>query len=143
MRHLFFSLTILTIISCNPKKGDRIADENARNMSAFSKDSTTVSVIDLVHDFGKATEGDKVEYHYRFVNTGNKPMVIDNAIASCGCTVPEKPEKPVLPGDTGVIKVVFNSANRAGEVSKTITVQANVKPKFPELLLKGFVEEKK
>ena len=69
--------------------------------------------------------------------------MIDRASASWGCTVREKPEKPVMPGDTGFIKVVFNSKGRVGLVDKNITVISNAKPEFPTLLLTGEVIEKK
>jgi len=66
------------------------------------------------------TEGEKVIYNYRFKNTGTKPLVIVEATASCGCTVPQKPEKPILPGETGFIKVVFDSKNRVGEAHRPL-----------------------
>ena len=66
------------------------------------KDPTTVQMIDSVYDFGQYDEGEIVEYSYQFKNTGNKPLVVSNAHASCGCTVPEKPEKPIIPGEMGL-----------------------------------------
>ena len=92
-----------------------------------------------MYNFGKVVDGDKVEYNYRFRNTGNKPLVIINASASCGCTVPQKPEKPILPGEIGFIKVVFDSRGRIGETHKSITVTSNAHPGFPELKLEGEV----
>jgi Protein of unknown function (DUF1573) len=103
------------------------------------KDTTTVELTDTVYNFGTITEGDKVEYSFRFKNTGNKPLVISNAHASCGCTVPEKPEKPVMPGETSFIKVVFNSKGKSGHQEKTIFVSSNARPAFPELVLSGKV----
>ncbi len=78
----------------------------------------TVQIIDSAYDFGSVTDGKKVEYNYRFRNTGNKPLIIASAMASCGCTVPEKPEEPVKPGETGFLKVVFNSSGRVGQFIK-------------------------
>ena len=131
------------LFSCDVKKRDRIADEasNAREMAL--KDSTTVLVIDSTHNFGRVTDGDMVEYKFRFLNTGKKPLIITNASASCGCTVPEKPDLPILSGDTGYIKVVFNSKGRAGSTHKSIHVTSNAKPVFTDLLLTGEVVEKK
>ena len=65
------------------------------------------------HDFGKIKQGIPVTYSFEFKNTGDKPLVVENASASCGCTVPEKPEKPIEPGSTGVIKVQYNAAATA------------------------------
>ena len=106
-------------------------------------DTTTVQMIDSVYDFGKVTDGEKVIYNYRFKNTGSKPLIISSASASCGCTVPEKPEEPVKPGETGFLKVVFNSEGRVGPTHKTITVISNAYPAFPVLLLTGEVVSKK
>ena len=111
--------------------------------SQFFNDTTTVHMLDSIYDFGKVTEGTKVVYNYHFVNTGKKPLVIASARASCGCTVPEKPEEPVKPGETGTLKVVFNSADRPGPTHKTITVVSNAYPAFPVLELTGEVDAKK
>ena len=103
-------------------------------------DPTTVQIIDSVYDFGKITEGEVIEFSYRFKNIGNKPLIItEQPHASCGCTVAERPEEPILPGDTGFIKVKFNSENRPGEARKSVTVASNANPAFPELLLMGEV----
>ena len=103
------------------------------------KDSTTVQIIDSAYNFKPVTDGEKVEFSYRFKNTGTKPLVIVDATASCGCTVPQKPEKPILPGETGFIKIVFDSKGRVGEAHKTINVISNAKPEFPALILTGNV----
>lgn len=70
-------------------------------------------------------EGQRVEVVFKFTNTGKNPLVIKNVSASCGCTVPEKPEEPVLPGKEGYIKGIFNSSGFAGTNHKTIYVDAN------------------
>ena len=62
------------------------------------------------HDFGKIKQGVPVTFNFEFKNISDKPVVVENASASCGCTVPEKPEKPIAPGETGKIKVQFNAA---------------------------------
>ena len=143
----YFILFILPVclFSCDIKRKDRIADDSAKTKAELdaANDSTTVQMIDSAYNFGKAVDGEKVEYSYRFKNTGKKALVVTNASASCGCTVPEKPEKPILPGETGFIKIVFNSAGRVGEAHKTITVTSNAYPGFPMLELTGEVIPKK
>lgn len=136
---LLFLAVGAMLVSCDVKKRDRIVDDASKERDMGLRDSTTVLIIDPTHDFGKAKEGDKVEVSYRFKNTGNKPLIIVNTSASCGCTVPEKPELPILPGDTGVIKVVFNTANKVGMNEKRITVVSNARPDFTQLLLTGEV----
>ena len=139
-----FLLSILSLlfVSCDVRKKDTQSNVNGVQQPAPVKDPTTVQIIDSAYNFGQVTEGDIVEYSYRFKNTGSKPLVIINASASCGCTVPEKPEQPVLPGETGFIKVKFNSEHRVGQAHKTITITSNAQPEFPELVLNGEVKEK-
>ena len=100
-------------------------------------------MIDSVYDFGKVTDGEKVEFSFRFKNTGKNPLIVSNAVASCGCTVPEKPEEPIKPGETGFIKVMFNTQGRVGPAHKTVTITSNANPAFPLLELKGDVTEAK
>jgi hypothetical protein len=70
-------------------------------------------------------EGQRVEVVFKFTNTGKNPLIIKNVSASCGCTVPEKPEEPILPGKEGYIKGIFNSSGFPGTNHKTIYVDAN------------------
>ena len=138
---LLFAITGF-FISCDVRKKDKIADDAAKLHEQALKDTTSVQVIDTAYNFGQVAEGEKVEYNYRFRNTGRKPLIILNATASCGCTVPQKPEKPILPGETGFIKVVFDSKNRVGAAHKSITITSNAHPEFPELQLSGEVIKK-
>lgn len=92
-----------------------------------------------MYDFGKIKEGQNVEINFRFKNTGNAPLVIGKAEPSCGCTVTEKPEQPVMPGETGYIKARFNSEGRQGTAHKAVNVVSNADPAFPPLLIKGEV----
>ena len=141
-RLVFIVLTMTVFFSCDIKRKDKIADDAAKKFEQALKDTTEVQLIDSVYNFGKVTEGSKVEYNFRFKNIGKKPLLVTNATASCGCTVPEKPEKPIMPGEVGFIKVVFNSKNKIGHNEKTIMVAANVNPEFPEMKLIGEVEAK-
>jgi len=138
------ALIASSLIACDVRTKDKIADGSLKanandTTNSASNTPTTVQVIDTVFDFGKVTEGEMVEFSYRFKNTGSNPLVISNATASCGCTVPEKPEAPIKPGEQGYIKVKFNSEGRVGMAHKTVTVTSNANPVFPELLLKGEV----
>ena len=127
------------IFSCNIRNTKNKPDVQAANLTGHFTDSTTVEMIDTAYNFGKVTDGEKVEYSYRFRNTGKHPLIVSSAVASCGCTVPEKPEEPLKPGETGFLKVVFNSKGRVGEVHKEITVTSNAYPAFPVLQLTGQV----
>jgi hypothetical protein len=129
----------LLLLSCDFRRKDKIADDGAQLTEKALKDSTTVQIIDSAYNFGTVTDGEKVEYSYRFKNTGTKPLVIITASASCGCTVPQKPEKPILPGETGFIKVVFDSKGRVGLTHKSVTITSNARPDFLPLELTGDV----
>ncbi len=134
------------VASCDVKRKDKINDDSNNSDSAKKANAlnnpTTVALIDSVFNFGTISEGEKVEFSYRFKNTGTTALMIMSASASCGCTVPEKPEKPILPGEEGFIKVVFNSSGKSGHNSKDITVNANTSPAFPVLKLTGEVTPK-
>jgi archaellum component FlaG (FlaF/FlaG flagellin family) len=138
-KYFLIFATATALVSCDVRRKDKVVDDGSKQMADALKDSTTVQLIDSVYNFGKIAEGEKVEYSFRFKNTGKKPLVVTNASASCGCTVPEKPEKPILPGETGFIKVIFNSKGKSNHQEKAITVSSNVKPFFPELKLVGDV----
>jgi len=138
-KYILFLLVSGTLISCDVKRKDKNAIDADIQKVLASKDSTTVQIIDTAYNFGKVTDGEKVAYSYRFRNTGTKPLVVVQASASCGCTVPQKPEKPIMPGEIGFIKIVFDSKGRVGQAHKTITVESNANPGFPPLILTGDV----
>lgn len=94
-------------------------------------------------DFGKIEEGKNLEVSFRFKNIGDKPLVISNVSASCGCTVPETPKKPYAPGETGVIKASFNSSGKVGSQSKQVNVFANLDPAMTSLNFRVEVKAKK
>ncbi len=77
------------------------------------------------YDFGTVKEGDDVVHEYEFKNTGDQPLQILRVEASCGCTTPEWPKTPVMPGKTGSIKVTFKSQGRVGPVNRDVTIQSN------------------
>ncbi|HMK03139.1 MAG TPA: DUF1573 domain-containing protein [Ferruginibacter sp.] len=138
-KYLLFLLVTAGLLSCDVRRKDKIADDASKQNELALKETTTVEIIDSVYNFGKVSDGEKVEYNFRFKNSGKKPLVIINATASCGCTVPQKPEKPIMPGEMGFIKAIFDSKGRVGEVHKTINVSSNANPGFPELVLLGEV----
>ncbi|GJM29200.1 MAG: hypothetical protein DHS20C17_18350 [Cyclobacteriaceae bacterium] len=91
-------------------------------------------------DFGAIPEGEVVEHTFTFTNTGEAPLIIQSASASCGCTVPSYSKEPVPVGSTGEIAVRFNSKGKKGNQAPTVTVTANTYPKIRKLRLKGSVD---
>lgn len=89
------------------------------------QEGAVISFEEDKHDFGDIYQGDKVEHIFTFENTGNEPLIITNVQTTCGCTAPEWPRDPVVPGQTADIKVVFNSAGKMGRQTKVITVVSN------------------
>jgi outer membrane murein-binding lipoprotein Lpp len=97
---------------------------------------------EMEYDFGTITEGDVVEHTFTFTNTGEAPLVIQNASASCGCTVPDWPKEPVAVGNTSEIRVRFDSSNKTGVQNKTIRITANTEPATTTLQIKSSVTPK-
>ncbi len=75
-------------------------------------------------DYGNIPHNADGQREFVFTNNGNKPLVIENTQGSCGCTVPSKPEKPIQPGEKGVIGVKY-ATDRVGPFTKTVTVTSN------------------
>ena len=143
MKKYLFAIIFLSGIAACSTTDKKSTEEKERD--SFIKDSiqqaekmrvmndtanfTTIQWLDSTFsDMGTVNEGAMVEVSFRFKNTGDKPLVITNVTASCGCTVPEKPEQPFAPGEEGSIKAKFDSKNRPGENRKHISVDANTKP---------------
>jgi hypothetical protein len=91
------------------------------------------------HDFGTINEGESVEYTFQVKNTGEAPLIIQNAQPSCGCTVPDWTKNPIPAGGSGFVKAKFDSSGKPGIQNKTITVTANTWPKQTVLRFKAMV----
>jgi hypothetical protein len=91
-------------------------------------------------DYGTIEKGADGVRTFKFKNTGDAPLIITKVKSSCGCTVPEKPEAPILPGDTGEIKVKYDT-ERVMPIRKTITVTSNAETPTVALKIKGLVVE--
>ncbi|MBL7801704.1 MAG: DUF1573 domain-containing protein [Chitinophagales bacterium] len=100
---------------------------------------TTIAFAKKEFDFGTVKENVLSNTSFTFTNTGTNPLLVSNAIGSCGCTVPEWPEKPIPPGGTGEIKVQFDSKDKFGTQVKTVTVKTNTEPNQTELIIKANV----
>ena len=94
----------------------------------------------LEFNYGSIKQGEVVNHEFKFVNSGKEPLIISNASGSCGCTVPDWPKEPIMPGKSGVIKVTFNSAGKSGSQDKTVTINSNAKTSPLVLHIKGNVE---
>ncbi len=125
MKKLLFMLTLLV---CG------IMSAQAQAKIKFDKVS---------HDFGTFSEKDNVQKcTFTFTNEGDKPLVVNQAVASCGCTVPQYTKTPVKPGEQGTITVTYNGRGRfPGHFKKTITVRTNGDPEMTRLYIQGNMKE--
>lgn len=122
----------LTIDDATAKKAE-LAHANAGKMPIIKFENTE-------HDFGTIKAGEKVEYTYKFTNDGTADLLITDAKASCGCTVPDYTKTPVAPGKAGEVHVVFDSAGKNGEVSKTVTLTLNTEKGTEMVSFKANIE---
>lgn len=164
MKKLFFSVLAAGVLlsACNQAaKQGSTADSTATKQApadisaaknsdsavaatgSATSDGPTMKFEYITHDFGKIQMGDKVTYKYNFTNAGKGPLIITDAVASCGCTIPTWPKAPIKPGDSGQIVVTFNSAGKKGLQDKQITITANTNPRQNVVHLVGEVLEKK
>ncbi|HEU4717060.1 MAG TPA: DUF1573 domain-containing protein [Bacteroidia bacterium] len=104
-----------------------------------NKDGPVMTFDVTEYNFGTIKQGDIVTYEFKFKNTGKEPLIINNAVGSCGCTVPEWPKEPIRANGSGVIKVTFNSAGKLGQQDKTVTLTYDTDKQI-QLHLKGTVE---
>jgi len=115
----------------NPNSADPNADAD--------KPFAVIKFEQTSYDFGFVEAGNKVERIFKFTNSGEAPLLISGASASCGCTVPSYPKKPVQPGESDEIRVVFDTKGKAGNQMKVVTITANTNPSHTEISLKGQV----
>ena len=97
------------------------------------------------HNFGSFSESNpKVTCTFTYTNVGEQPLVVNQAIASCGCTVPEYTKTPVQPGEKGEIKVTYNGAGKfPGHFKKSITIRSNGAVEMTRLYIEGDMTEAK
>lgn len=108
-------------------------------MLAAAAASPAIKIDSQTHDFGNIREADgPVSHDFTFTNTGDAPLIIVSANASCGCTTPEIPKAPIKPGESATVKVTYNPLGRPGEFEKNIRVKTNLKERT-SLKIKGVV----
>lgn len=96
-----------------------------RHKEALKMPKTEMTFTDTKHSFGQIKEGTIAKHAFHFRNTGKSPLLISQAVASCGCTVPSFPKQPIPPGGEGDITVEFNSNHRKGHQQKNVLIYSN------------------
>jgi len=94
-----------------------------------------LTFVDNEYAFGTVQQGDIVEHTFSFTNTGSEDLMIMSAKASCGCTVPTWPRDAIAPGESGEIKVRFNTAGKLGVQRKSVTIRSNAEGQNVIILL--------
>lgn len=113
-------------------------------LSAQAKKQADISFAETTYNFGTIPENKgKVTHTFHFTNTGEANLMIIDAKADCGCTVPEYPKEPIAPGKKGIIRVTFDPKYRPGAFNKVITIRSNAKHKKVRLKINGTVNPNK
>jgi len=131
-------VALLTMTAC--KKSDASSRINEENVTKVEQEATekmnqgnpNMEFVELTHDFGTIANNESVETEFEFTNTGNADLVIIDARATCGCTVPEYQKTPIKPGEKSKLKVRFQTS-AVGQQQKTVTLTTNTE-KGEELL---------
>lgn len=90
-------------------------------------------------DYGNIEKDSDGKRVFEFTNMGKSPLIITNIKSSCGCTVPKRPEEPIMPGEKGQIEVIY-ATNRVGAFSKRITIFSNATEPTKVVSIKGNVK---
>lgn len=107
------------------KKNLSTEKQSATQKTADNQNGPEMTFKETNHDFGNIEYKGNGSYEFVFVNTGNEPLILTQPKSSCGCTVPEWPRQPILPGESNVIKVTYKNTDRPGSFNKYVTVFSN------------------
>ena len=106
---------------------------------AYAQGGADIKFDKTTHNFGTFSENNPVvSCTFTCTNVGDAPLVIHQAVASCGCTVPEYTQEPVMPGKTGTIKITYNGTGKyPGHFKKSVTLRTNAKTEMMRLFVEG------
>jgi len=116
--------------------------KNSKTAAKNNKSNLPLPILQFeskTFNFGTVDDGDTIRHKFKFTNVGKAPAIISDASSSCGCTVPSFPRKPIAPGKSGIIEVMFNTKGQLLEQKKSVTITANTEPKYNTLYLEGNV----
>lgn len=120
-----------------------IEKEEQARLQEEASSITSMKFDKLTQNFGKIKEDTENKASFTVTNTGKNPLIIDKVDVSCGCTTAKKPEKPIMPGKSDKIEIVFHpKVGQLNEQKKTVTVTANTEPEIVVLNIEAFVTEK-
>ncbi|RUA10005.1 MAG: hypothetical protein DSY82_05390 [Flavobacteriia bacterium] len=144
---LLIAMVGLLSFSCKEDPASKVNKDNlelAKKRDNDLKYNSPIMKFEVTeHDFGTINEGDVVETVFKFKNTGKSELIVSKAKASCGCTIPQWPKKPVMPGEEAEIRVKFNSRGKPNRQQKQITLTTNTTKGKEILIIKAFVNPMK
>ena len=140
---LFLILAMGIAIGMNAQSQKAVRSEISPDGSSKAENYAEIKFDTLRCDLGIFPEADPVrKYSFTFTNVGTAPLIVNQAFASCGCTVPTFTKEPIKPGDKGSIDVTYNGKGLLpGRFSKTITVRTNAKNRIVRLIVEGEMTE--
>lgn len=118
---------------------EKAAKENQTNPQANNPNAPVITFDKLVHDYGTFAQHGDGNCEFKFTNDGKEPLILSNVRSSCGCTVPTWPRQPVLPGQSEIIKVKYDT-KRVGMINKSVYVYSNANESPITLKIKGKIE---
>lgn len=122
-------LGLMTITSCKKEKASSLfTDAERKEQASLVVDPANAAELKFesaTYDFGNLPAAAKVDHYVKFTNTGKSPLIIKNAVGSCGCTVPIWPKEPIAPGETDSMKITYNAGSQKGRQQKTVTLTTN------------------
>ena len=128
-----------SMVSCDKKPSEKVSENVGAGQMVPDDQKPVLKFKESSYNFKSAKEGAEVSHDFEFTNEGKSDLLISNAVASCGCTVPEWPKEPIPPGGGGKIKATFNTTGKSGQQHKSITITANTKPEKTEVFIEGEV----
>jgi hypothetical protein len=137
---VLFSVSVLSLaVAAQTKTAPKPAPAPAPTAAPTVQKDPGYKFDKLDHDYGTIPKGFEPYCEFRLTNTSKEPLVIASAVGSCGCTVPEYPKEPIMPGQTVIIKVRYDT-QRLGHFEKQVTVNFAGKSEPAILKIHGTVE---
>ncbi len=136
---LLFCLLVMTLQAASAQMLISSSSQADTALPAVTSLLTDIQFEHTVFNYGDIMQGEKVQTVFKFINTGDEPLIISSVKGSCGCTVPSWPKAPVAPGETAELVVRFDSKGKSGQQSKRVTIFANVETGITYLTVKGQV----
>lgn len=145
MKNIFLLFLVLATVSCKKSAVAKVDDKNvelAKERDVKYENLPVISFDKASYDFGTIDEGDVVESTFMIKNVGKSDLIIKNAKATCGCTIPDWPKEAIKSGESAPMKVKFNSRGKRNKISKTITLTTNTEKGREYVKITGFVTPK-